>query len=156
EKNRSSAIGHWGCLRGGFYSRLFGNHFDRSGREVEPKRRAGHRLALDVDKAAVVFDDAIDHGKSQSGSLTLVFGGKEGLENPLPNALIYSDPGIAHFKTDVAASHGFAHVLQGRAVDGLSFEGQSPAVGHRVAGVYAEIQERLLDVILVGHDRRQV
>jgi hypothetical protein len=38
----------------------------------------------------------------------------------------------------------------------LSLKDQPPAVGHRIAGIYTKIQQRLLDLIFIGHYRWKI
>ena len=71
---------------------------------------------------------------------------------------IHPDAGVADAQPDVAAR---VHVRPGARVGGvdvdvLGVERQRAAVGHRVARVDREVEQHLLELAVVGHDRPQV
>src|ERR1051326_5614817 len=64
-------------------------------RQVKPERRAKAPLAVDVDVAAGLLDEAEHHREAEPAALADRLGGEERLENPAENVHRDSGPCIA-------------------------------------------------------------
>src|SRR6202008_4654837 len=75
--------------------------------QIDQKRSAMIRLAGHLDESVMVGDDSINHRKTEAGASTRLFGGKEGLENPLFDGFIYAGAGIRDANERVQFVFGF-------------------------------------------------
>ena len=64
-------------------------------RQVDFERRAFSELAIDPDVAATLFDNAVDRGQAKTGSLTVLFGREEWLEDAGLGLLVHPTACIA-------------------------------------------------------------
>src|SRR5215831_13631682 len=95
-------VGAFGRFEAGFSHLIRDQLFQRlSNRKIQPKGCARLGVALDVNKAAVIFHDSVYYRKAQSCSLTHTLSSEERLENPLSSTLIHPHPGIAHLNAHV-------------------------------------------------------
>jgi len=74
--------------------RIFYNIFNL--RQVDLEYRAPSMLAGDLDLAAALFDDPLDGGQAQSGTLAGRLGGKEGIENMSQGFRIHAQAVVGH------------------------------------------------------------
>ena len=61
------------------------------------------RLALDIDPAVMVLDDAMDHRQADSGPFAGSLGGEKWFEYPLTHPRIHARAGVTHRQADIAA-----------------------------------------------------
>src|SRR5208282_3280863 len=89
-------------------------------------------LALDFNPPLVLFDNAIDGGEAQAGSLAELLGGKEGLEDP-PQILGWdATAGVADAETDEGAGPCFGVFWQptGTHLENGDLDRQHAPLGH--------------------------
>ncbi len=106
------------------------------------------RPASDVDPPPVVLHDPVHHGQSHAGPLPRVFRREEGLEDP--GEASGGDPhaGVGNRQGDIPAGRHLdraVHFLPGVGLV-ARFDPQRPAVGHRVPGVDAQVEEGMLQL----------
>src|SRR5262245_29717106 len=65
-------------------------------RQIDAKCGTAPALAHHIDEAAVVDHDSVGDRETESGALTLFFGGKKRLEYTALGTLAHSDAGILH------------------------------------------------------------
>ena len=95
---------------------------------------------------ALLLHETVHHGHSEARSLSLILGGEEGLEDPVPCLLVHADTGVGHRYAYVSAglhvgAHGRVLLVQLHRAD-LDLE--RSAMGHGVPGVGSQVQEHLL------------
>jgi hypothetical protein len=73
-------------------------------RQVDLDRRALAGFAVDLDVAAGLLDEAVDHGEAKPGALAFGLGGKEWLEHLLKRGFIHAGTGIGDCKQHVIAA----------------------------------------------------
>src|SRR5262249_22628292 len=101
-------------------------------------------LAADLDRPAMVGDDAVDDRKSEPGRFADILGGEEGFKDPLPRFGVHAAPGIRNSKT-----HEIAALRQ--------TDGDCPdMVTDRLHGIGDEVYDNLLDLAGVGEDEPNV
>ena len=93
-------------------------------------------------------DHAVHRSQSQSGAVTQLLGGEERLEHATPHALGHSHTGVGDIDRDAAAG---GHRLGQLALTRLdvfvaSAKGQGTTLGHRVARVHSEVEQRTLQL----------
>ena len=129
------------------------------GRQVDLERRAAARLAVDVDPAAALLDDA-EHGReAEAGARAAALVVKNGSNRcwrtsssmPTPVSLTASSTCGPGAPSPCAAT---CCLVERRrcAVSIVS----APPSRHRVAGVGGEVEDHLLELRAVGLDRREV
>jgi hypothetical protein len=126
-------------------------------RQVDADRRARPGLAVDLEEAAVLRDDAVDRGEPQARPLALRLGGEEGLEEVRQGRRVHPAPGVADREPHVLPGDGL-HVagavrLAQRVAAGL--DGHPAGAVDRVAAVDAEVGEDLVELERVHADRPQ-
>ena len=120
------------------------------GRELDRGAFAGP--ALDARGAARLARHSIDHRQAEPGSLADFLGGEEGLERALDDFGRHAGSGVADGELDIVA------VLElgvARHFDLRSSRSQDSPVGHGVARVDREVEDRDLELGRIGHDRDQ-
>src|SRR6267378_3808779 len=100
--------------------------------DVERSAFAGRRAYLDLP--GMFLDNAVTHGKAESGSAATSFGGEEGIKDAMDVFAGYAGAGIRHFDFDAAVVRR-----------GADFE-HSPA-GHGITRVQEKVQEDLLQLV---------
>src|SRR5450756_1494812 len=105
--------------------------------------------------ATVIADDAVDHGQSHPGPFADTLGREERLEHVWHvlsrNAtsrvfdINMQVPSFVNFRLEPAERGVQMHVPRS--------EGQRPAVGHRTSRVDGEVQQDLLQLSGIAHDR---
>ena len=78
-------------------------------RQENTERRAA-RLRIRIDKAAGLFDDAVDRRKAEAGAFADFLGGEERLEDLLDDVGRNAGAGIADLDEHII---GFGHALIG-------------------------------------------
>src|SRR6185437_639081 len=132
-------------------------------RQVEPDGRPAANLAVDLDVAVRLLDEAVDHAEAEPGALADLFGGEERLEHALQDLRRHADAGVADRQHHVFARHG-SDIHRGIGFVELHVPGldqQPAALRHGVARVDAKIDQRRLelravdvgDPEVVGEDR---
>src|SRR5213079_1097004 len=106
-------------------------------RQPHAKRRAATDFGVDIDTAAVLFDDAVYRREAQAGAARL--GREERLEDAWQDLARNPAAGIADLEADVG--------LEARRRDR-----QRAAARHRVAAVDCEVDEHLVEHRRVGLD----
>src|SRR5260370_27957 len=126
------ARGGGGCWVGGFGG---GQGRCRRGfREIESYRRPDSRLAFDLDTAAGLTDEAIDHTEAKAGALADLLGREERLERSSGLLGCHPDPRILDCESDESARE--AGPVQ-RQVPRPN--GERTSHRHGIAGVYRDI-----------------
>src|SRR5919109_626415 len=100
-------------------------------------------LALDLDFAAVILDDAVGDGQSQSGALANVFGGKKRIEHAID--MLRPNTGTVIFERQVQPI-GFIVPCVGRYA-GLFHSSGNPdrsTASQRIERIEKEIDKHLL------------
>ena len=93
------------------------------------------RLAFDVNKTVMVFNNTVNHGEAQPGSLAGFFRGEKRLKNTALDAVVHSHAGVGNFDTDVSCCLSRA-ILYFATLNNLSSEFKLAAVRHRVASIH--------------------
>ncbi len=106
----------------------------------------------------MAFDDAVDHGKAQTGALTEGFGGVKRLENPGKHLFLHPQAGVGDVKSHVGTFLGF-RVPGAEGI--IEFDGSGPDLQlapfrHRIAGIDAEVHDDLFQPGRISLDDRQV
>ena len=81
--------------------------FSLEPRQVDFKRGPFPRFAGNINKTVVLFDDAVNGGQSQPGSLAQFLGGKKRLEDILAHFLAHTFAVVAHGQQDVFSGNKF-------------------------------------------------
>ena len=127
-------------------------------RQIDPECGSLAGLAVDPDVAAALLDDAVHRGQPQAGSLALLLGGEERLEDPRLRDSVHAEAGVADGEVDVRPGL-HAHVA-GRMlfveIHVGCLDGELASVGHGIAGVHHQIHEDLLDLAWVGPHHAEV
>jgi hypothetical protein len=129
----------------------------REDRQIETELGAPPRLRIEIDESVVGGDDAVDHGEPHARSTGSSFRREERLEGAIARLRIHADALVADRDADVEVAVRLRRDLSNfvARTDGRR-DAQLAAVGHRVAGVDAEVQKRLVELVLIGVDQRQV
>ena len=128
----------WGQGCGG---QRFG-HLALPGRQHDLEGAAPARFAVERDVAAVILDDALDHGQAEPGTVALGLGGEKGLQDALPGLGVHAGAAVAHHNAQKIAG------LQDHALEG---QFQHPAGrGHGLGGVGAKVHQHLMDLAGIG------
>src|SRR6266508_325953 len=138
----------WNAL----HSVLFSGGNDR---EVQKESCTVHRLTLYSNKTIVVFHNGISHGEAQSGSLAGLLGGEEGLEDPALNVFVHPRTGISELDGHVLLCCRIDRLFQVSAINDTGLDHKRATVRHRVAGIYAKIEQHLSYLVRIRHDRRK-
>src|SRR5262249_30821917 len=105
-----------------------------------------------------LFDEAVDRGKAETGALTDVLGGVEGVEYLVDDVGRNAGAGVDHLDLDIfAGRHALAlqaHALLGADIAGADRE--LAATGHRVACIDRKIDYRLPKLPDVGPDLPEI
>ncbi len=127
-------------------------------RQIELEGRAKTLLAVKLDVAAGLLDEAVDHAQPEPGSLAHTLGRKERIEHPVADRLGNSGAGIAHRDHDIIAD---LNVAIGRGIilietHIVGFQNQLAAARHGVAGVDRKIEQRSTELARVDQGRPQL
>ena len=95
------------------------------------------------------------HRQAEPGALADALGGEEGLDRALARGVVHAQAGVGHRHDDVVAVREPVDraVLAGRTV--VHAEREHAALGHRVAGVDAEVEDGHLELVGIGDRRPQ-
>ena len=104
------------------------------------------------------LDDAQHGGQPQSGALARRFGGEEGIENLVADRRRDAAAGVGDLEQNVGPRLGLGIHLAKDWVraEVARLQGQQSAFGHGVAGVYAEIEQHLVDLGDIADHRPQI
>ena len=111
------------------------------------------RFAVHADRAAALFDDTVDGGQSEPGSVAAGFGGEERLEEMLDGFFVHAGAGIGHGQLHIGA--GLAtrrRVLSVEAGVGGAEE-EPAAVRHGITRVDRQVEQHLVHLAGIGHDQ---
>src|SRR5262249_53551745 len=117
-------------------------------RQIELDRGALADLAVDLDMAAGLLDEAIDLAEAEARAASLGLGREERLEGARDDVRAPAAAGVADAAHAVLARGDLA-VLRGIGVveEGVGdLDGELAAVRHRVARVDGEIEQRALEL----------
>src|ERR1019366_5208186 len=138
------ALRHAGCFAGVL-------------RQVETHGRPMPKFAVELDMAARLFHEAIDHAQTEPAANARSLRRIEWLEGVLPYFLGHARAGIGYRKRDIPARQdlriGGGVVLVDLRLGRLDNEPAS--FRHRVAGVDRQVEECIFDLARIGHDRGQ-
>ena len=100
-------------------------------------------LAVDLDVAARLLDEAVHHAQPQAGALADILGGEERLEHFFQNVRRHAAAGVAHRDHHVGArAHLRVRLRIGLVEDDVAgFERELAAVRHRVARIDRKIEQ---------------
>ena len=104
----------------------------------------------------MLLDDPLNHRQPEAGSLADLLGGEERLEDARPHLIGHALAGVGDRQPHVLAGAGLAGIAAGVGrghLDRLGRERQRAPLGHGVAGVQAQVHERLGQERRVGLDR---
>lgn len=122
--------------------------------EIERDRGAAAEIASDGDEAAAPLDEALQRRETEARPATGGLRREASVEHPRLRFRRHADSRIGDDERDVRASHVAIHAIgRGAWVDVERLDRDRPAVGHCVSRVRAEVQERLLDLVLLDPDR---
>ena len=118
------------------------------------EHRAELRLAVDEDRAAVLFDDAVHRCEPEPRALAKLFGRIERFEQTFSSRIVHPYAGVADGEHDVLADcrarmSGYVRPVEfhiGR------LDQQGAAARHRVSGIERKVQNDLFDLSRVGAD----
>ncbi|KAF1853937.1 hypothetical protein Lal_00005148 [Lupinus albus] len=124
--------------------------------QIQAHHGALANLRINLHMAAGLLGEAVDHRQPQSGALADGLGGEEGIEGLFDHVRRHAGAVVRHAERHILAG---MHVLLPRpfmvdpAVAGL--DGDPAAARHGVAGVDAEVQQRVFQLRWVDHRRPQ-
>ena len=129
-----------------------------SQRKIHTEGSADIDLAIDVQEATMLANDAVDGGEAQAGAFADILGGEEGLEDAIEGGRVHSGSGVGDGEHGVAAGLG---MLVSRKVDLIErnfsgFDDEAAAFGHGVAGIDAQVHDDLFDLGGIGADDREI
>ena len=95
-----------------------------------------------------LFDEAVDLGQAEAGSLPGLLGREEWFEHPLQNVLRHPGAGVVDGNTHIWPGDKVIMLLAVLLIEHevFSCDRQLPACGHGVAGVHGEIEYRSLQL----------
>src|ERR1044071_696908 len=125
--------------------RHYGGRQPTLGRQMNFKDGSYAGLALNLDLAAVIFDDALADRQSQTQAAAFLSGIKR-LKNFVQRCRLDANPRIPHRNHDFRRAGILAEI---------GADGQLPAVGHGIDGIEVEIDQHLHELLRVGMNPRQ-
>ena len=116
-------------------------------RQRDEERRAGARLGLHRDAAAVLLDDRVGDGQAEARALADFLRREERIEDARLHVLRHARPVVVHFEDDGVAVEVVPAAQDERAA----------AVGreHRLLGVDDQVEQHLLELVRIGEGERQ-
>ena len=135
-------------------SALVGVGLDLRTRQVDADHRPLARLGINPHLTARLARETIDHRQAQTRSLAHRLGREEGLERALHDLRRHARSGVGDAQRDVLAGlqvQRDAAAGVDPAVGGL--DRQPTAIGHGVAGVDAEVEQRVFQLVRIGQHR---
>src|SRR5262245_36232700 len=121
-------------------------------RQVDADHRSLPDLRIDPDMSMALSGEAIHHRQAKSGAFTQRFGGEERIEHAVEDRLADAGPGVADGYGDVLTR--FERARGGGAIVEpfvSGFDDDLSAVGHRVARVDAQVEQRVFQLVRVDH-----
>ena len=124
--------------------------------ETDAESRPLIRFALHVDKTLMVGNNTVNHGKTEAGSLALLFGREKRLKDTALDRRVHTDTRILHGDAGILFRAGvLKDPAQRGAGDPSRYQLERSAARHRVPSVEAQVQYGLMQQVGVGDDRRQ-
>ena len=116
-------------------------------REVEAHRRALADLGIDPHLPARLPGEAVDHRQPEPGALADRLGGEERIEGARDHVGRHAGAGVGDAERDVLPRRQVA-LARGALVEPFvgGLDGEAAAVGHGVARVDAEVEQRVLEL----------
>src|SRR5690606_36164226 len=116
------------------------------------------QLAVDPDAPATLLDDAVDGGQAESGSLSLILGREEGLEDAASSLGIHAGPCIAHREHHVwpRAHRAVSLDVLDIEIDVGGLDGKLSAMGHGITRIHGEVHDHLLELARICHYTTQL
>jgi len=111
------------------------------GRQEVREGRSPVGGGLDIDDSAVRLEDGGHRGQAQTGALIRGLGGIDRLEDGIAHGALHAATVVAHPQLHT--------LLPGRRFSILGRQEQASALGHGIAGVGHQVQDKLLDLLLV-------
>ena len=127
-------------------------------RQIELDRGSPTDLAVDVDVALRLADEAIDHAEAEATSLADPLGREEGLEHLLEVSRRNADARVGDLDHRIASRHRFGihRNVSGIQDDVARLDQQFAAVRHRIARIEAEIDQRGLELGAIDMDDAEI
>src|SRR6266576_731822 len=127
-------------------------------REVACEGRANTGLGVYQHMAVTLPDDSVHGRETQPRSFALLLGREEGLECMGQCFGRHAGTGVTHRHDDVGPwRHGRCRGRTGFVQPNVaSLNREGTAMGHRITAVHCEIEQHLLDLTGIGHNRREI
>ena len=115
-------------------------------------------LAVEVDVAARLLDEAVDHAEAEPAADPRPLGGEEGLEGALEHLRRHAVAGVGDGEQDVGARPQTELECRIVRVDLRTrrLDDEPAALRHGVAGVDREVEQRVLHLPRVGQGQGQI
>ena len=115
-------------------------------------------MALDLNVAIHLLDDAVDRGETESRSLPSLLGRKERLENSFPCLRGHTGTRVAHAQRSAGPRVGSRMRCRVGPVerDVPGRQRQDPALGHGIARIHGQVHQDLLQLRDIGRDGIEV
>src|ERR1700722_673004 len=127
-------------------------------RKIHAKGGADVELAVDMQEAAVLTNDAVNGSKAQARAFADILGGKKRFENTVKSASVHSCPGIGDREHGIASGPGMRLSRELLLVEHNfpGFNEELAALGHSIAGVDAQVHDDLFDLGRIGPNHGQI
>ena len=127
-------------------------------RQVDADARPPVGLAVELDVAARLLDEAVDHAEAEARPGADRLGGEERLEGLAPHLFRHARPGVGDGDQHIAAGADLGvHLgIVGVEADKADVDGELAPAGHGVAGVDSEIEHCVLQLGRVDHRRARL
>src|ERR1700722_19611463 len=127
-------------------------------RKIHAKGGADVELAVDMQEAAVLTNDAVNGSKAQARAFADILGGKKRFKDTIQCAGVHSRPGIGNSEHGIASGLGMRLSRELLLVEHNfpGFNEELAALGHGIASVNAQVHDDLFDLGWVGTNHRQV
>ena len=104
----------------------------------------------------MAFNDSLDVGKPEARSALRGFGREEGVKYAVEDIARDPGSGVAYGQHDILTRRGARNLARSGCIQDpkLRFKGQFAAVGHRIAGVDAQVYEHVMQLRGIAQDAR--
>ena len=114
-------------------------------------------FTVNIDKTAMVLDNAIGGGQSQSCAAAHLFSGKEGVEYTFLSLFIHTGPCIGNRHLDVFPRlHMSMFGLDPFQIEIICFQINISAARHGLPRVHKDVQEYLFQLHLIDFNRPEI